>query len=72
MYVDFKNTTKDIVVVTTDNCKFYYKEGLIKSPYKNPIQVVKLQPGQEIKLSAQAELGTEEYQEFFCNISLLL
>ena len=70
MYVDFKNSTKDIAVVTTDDCKFYYKEGLIKSPYKNPVQIVKLQPGQEIKLSAKAELGTEEISSIFSATSV--
>tara|TARA_E500000178_G_scaffold348984_2_gene405057 strand:- start:716 stop:1705 length:990 start_codon:yes stop_codon:yes gene_type:complete len=65
MYVDFKNTTEEIVTVTTNDCKFYYKQGMIKSPYKNPVQIVKLQPGQEIKLSAKAELGTEEISEIF-------
>lgn len=70
MYVDFKNSTKDIAVVTTDDCKFYYKEGLIKSPYKNPVQIVKLQPGQEIKLSAKAELGTEEISSIYSATSV--
>ena len=70
MYVDFKNTTKDIVVVTTDDCKFYYKEGLIKSPYKNSIQIVKLQPEQEIKLSAKAVLGTEEISSIYSATSV--
>ena len=70
MYIDFKNTTKDIVVVTTDNCKFYYKEGLIKSPYKNPVQIVKLQPGQEIKMSAKADLGTEEISGIYAATSV--
>lgn len=70
MYVDFKNDTKDIVVVTTEHCKFYYKEGLIKSPYKNPVQIVKLQPGQEIKLSAKADLGTEEISSIYSATSV--
>ena len=70
MYVDFKNSTKDIAVVTTDDCKFYYKEGLIKSPYKNPVQIVKLQPGQEIKLSAKAGLGTEEISSIYSATSV--
>lgn len=60
MYLDFKNNTKEVKSVTTDDANFYYKEGQIKSPYYNPIQIVKLQPGQEIKLSAKADLGTEE------------
>ena len=69
MYLDFKNTESNIKTVTTDNAKFYYKEGMIKSPYKNPIQLVKLQPNQEIKLSAQAELGNEEISGIFSAVS---
>jgi DNA-directed RNA polymerase subunit L len=70
MYVDFKNTTKDIAAVTTEHCKFYYKEGVIKSPYKNPVQIVKLQPGQEIKLSVKADLGTEEISSIYSATSV--
>ena len=43
MYIDSKNDTKDILTVTTDDAKFYYKEGLIKTPYYNPIQLSFLQ-----------------------------
>jgi len=70
MYVDFKNATKEIVTVTTDNAKFYYKEGLVKSPYENPIQIVKLQPDQEIKMSAKADLGTEEISGIYSASSI--
>lgn len=69
MYIDFKNKTNEIIVVTTDNAKFYYKEGLIKSPYKNAIQIVKLQPGQEIKMSAKAELGEEQVSALYSAVS---
>lgn len=65
MYVDFKNNTQEVVTVTTNDCKFYYKQEMINSPYKNAVQIVKLQPGQEIKLSAKAELGNEELSEIF-------
>lgn len=70
MYVDFKNNTQDVVTVTTNDCKFYYKQEMIKSPYKNAVQIVKLQPGQEIKLSAKAELGNEELSEIFSATSV--
>ena len=50
MYVEYKNNSKEIYAVTTDDAEFHYQEGLIKSPYYNPIQLVKLQPGQEIKI----------------------
>lgn len=70
MYVNFVNSDKDIVAVTTENAEFHYKENLIKSPYKNPIQLVKLQPGQEIKLTAKANLGTEEISGIFSPINV--
>ena len=60
MYIDHKNNTNEIISVTSNHCKFYYKEGIIDSPYNNPIQILKLQPEQEIKMSVQADLGTEE------------
>ncbi len=70
MYIDSKNDTKDIITVTTDDAKFYYKEGLIKTPYYNPIQIVKLQPNQSIKFSAKAELGTEEMSGIYSATSI--
>ncbi len=69
MYLDFKNNSKEIITVTTDNAKFYYKEVLIDSPYYNPVQIVKLQPDQEIKLDARADLGTEEISGIFAATS---
>ena len=69
MYLDFKNNSKEIITVTTDNAKFYYKEVLIDSPYYNPVQIVKLQPDQEIKLDARADLGTEEMSGIFAATS---
>ena len=65
MYVEYKNNSKEIYAVTTDDAEFHYQEGLIKSPYYNPIQLVKLQPGQEIKIDARAKLGTEEISGIF-------
>lgn len=60
MYVDVQNKSNEIKVVTTNDCKFYYKEGMIDSPYKNAVQILKLQPNQEIKMSVQADIGKEE------------
>lgn len=65
MYVDFENKKNEIVHVTTDQCIFYYKEGMIKSPYYNPVQIVKLQPNQRIKLSAQANPGTNDISAIY-------
>lgn len=70
MYLDIKNTTNEIMTVTTNDCKFYYKEGMIKSPYHNLIQIVKLQPDQELKMSVQAELGKEEISGIFSATSV--
>jgi DNA-directed RNA polymerase alpha subunit len=52
MYVSYKNKTNNIYTVTTDDAKFYYEQKLIKSPYKYPVPLVKLQEGQEIIFSA--------------------
>jgi DNA-directed RNA polymerase subunit L len=70
MYIDSKNDTNDILTVTTNDAKFYYKEGLIDSPYYNPIQLVKLQPKDVIKFSAKAELGTEEISGIYSATSI--
>lgn len=65
MYVDINNTSNGIKVVTTDDCKFYYKEGMIESPYKRAVQIVKLQPNQELKMSVQADVGNEEVSSIY-------
>ena len=59
MYLDFKNDSKDIVTVSTNDCTFNYRGKKIKNPYSIPIPIVKLQANQEIKLSSISELGTE-------------
>lgn len=69
MYVDYENKKDEIVHVTTDDCSFYYKEGMIKSPYYNPIQLVKLQPKQKIKLSVQANPGTSDMSAIYSSVS---
>ena len=50
---------------TNEINKFYYDEKQIQSPYKNPIPIVKLQPGQEITFSAITKLGTEYEDAMF-------
>ncbi len=70
MYLDFENKKNEIVHVTTDDCIFYYKEGMIKTPYKNPVQIVKLQPNQKIKLSAQANPGTNDKSSIYSATSV--
>ena len=70
IYINYKNESKEIYTVTTNDAKFYYKEKLIDSPYKNPVQIVKLQPDQNIKLSTQTELGIEELSGIFAATSV--
>lgn len=65
MYVDHKSVSKSIVTVTTDHAKFYYNGENIQSPYKIPIPIVKLQPGQNINFSAITTLGTEKINSIY-------
>lgn len=60
MYIDVSNNTNIIKTVGTDDCKFYYKDKEIKSPYPINIPIIKLQEGQHIKLNAITELGIEK------------
>ena len=63
MYLDKQNNTNEIITVGTDDCKFYYMEKQIETPYRLPycgnIPIIKLQPKQKIKLSAITHLGIE-------------
>ena len=70
MYVDYHNKTQKIVSVTTDDVKFYYQGKEIKSPYPNPMVIVKLQPNQEIKLTAKSVLGEEAEDAKFSHVSI--
>uniref|UniRef100_A0A6C0J6X1 DNA-directed RNA polymerase RpoA/D/Rpb3-type domain-containing protein n=1 Tax=viral metagenome TaxID=1070528 RepID=A0A6C0J6X1_9ZZZZ len=70
MYLEYENTTDEIVNVGTDNCKFYLKEKQIDTPYLVNIPIVKLQPKQKIKLSTVTELGTEESSAIFSPVSI--
>ena len=69
LYVSYKNKSNEIYTVTTNDTKFYYKGEIINSPYHNHVQIVKLQPKQEIVLSAQAELGMEDLSGIFSAVS---
>jgi DNA-directed RNA polymerase subunit L len=59
MYVNHKNKTNNVIDVTSNDANFYYNEKKIISPYKVPFQIVKLQPGQELIMTAVTKLGTE-------------
>ena len=71
MYINYKNKTNEIISVTTSNAKFYYDEKQISSPYKNDCLLVKLQPDQEIALSAVTVLGTEKKDTIFSAVSIV-
>ena len=70
MYLNYKNESKGIVSVTTDDAKFYFAEKSIKTPYSNPVPIIKLQPGQEISLSAVSQLGIEKMSSIFSPVSI--
>jgi DNA-directed RNA polymerase subunit L len=70
MYINTKNKTNEIITVSTNDAKFYYDEKQIHSPYKVPIPIVKLQPGQEIAFSAITKIGTEEEDTMFTPVCI--
>ncbi len=70
MYVDYVNNTNEIVTVGTEDCKFYFAEKHIPSPYPINIPIIKLQPKQKIKLSAITELGIEEMNSIYSPVSI--
>jgi len=70
MYLEYHNQTTNIVTVGTNDCKFYFREKQIKTPYPVNIPIVKLQPDQKIKLSAITGLGIEEESSIFSPVSI--
>ena len=70
MYVSAKNTTHDIIWITTEHAKFYYNEKQIKTPYKTPIPIVKLQPDQEIIFSAVTKVSIADEHAMYCATSI--
>ena len=74
MYLDKINTTDEIITIGTDDCKFYFMEKQIDSPYKLPycgnIPLIKLQPTQKIKLSAITSLGIENENSIYAAVSI--
>jgi DNA-directed RNA polymerase subunit L len=71
LYLDKENKTKNIITVGTDDCKFYYKEKEIKSPYKINLPLIKLQDGQHIKMSAISDIGIEKMDAMYSPASVL-
>jgi len=70
MYLDYYNNTDEIITVGTDDCKFYYIEKQINSPYPKNIPIIKLQPKQKFKMSAITELGIEEINSIYSPVSI--
>ncbi len=57
MYVQYKNKSGKLEMVTTDNAKFYYDGKEIKSPYKKPILIIKLNNNEEFECTCNAQIG---------------
>jgi len=59
MSVNVKNTTNDVLNVTTNNefTKFYYKGQPILSPYVDDMLIIKLKPGEEFSCTATSSLN---------------
>jgi DNA-directed RNA polymerase subunit L len=59
MYVNIKNTTNEILNVTTDELytKFYYNAEIIESPYKQKLLIIKLKPGEEFRCTTISTLN---------------
>ena len=71
LYLDKENKTKNVITVGTDDCKFYYKEKEILSPYKINIPLIKLQDGQNIKMTAISSIGIEKMDAMYSPASVL-
>jgi len=70
MFLQYHNTTNGIISVTSDDAKFYYQGSEIKSPYINPIILIKLQPTQHINFSAKTRLSNEKEDAKFSPVSV--
>jgi DNA-directed RNA polymerase alpha subunit len=70
LYLEYHNMTNEIYSVTTNDAKFYYLGKEIKSPYPNPVIIIKLQPQQKIKLTANSVIGIEKEDGKFSCVSI--
>lgn len=70
MYVKYKNETTDIFTCTTEHAEFYLNDEKIKNPYTNHIEIISLQPNQEIDLTAKTELNIEENGAIYSPVSI--
>lgn len=55
--VQHNNTKTEILNVTTDMCEFFINEKKIKSPYKNPLLLLKLRYNEEIEFSVSSRMS---------------
>lgn len=72
IYIDKINTGIDIITVGTNDCSFYYQGKQIKNPYKVNIPIIKLQPKQEIKMTAITKLGIEKMNSIYSPVSVCM
>lgn len=59
MTINAHNTLNNIMNVTTDDpsVKFYYKSKIFESPYKRPLLIIKLKPGEQFICTAVSTLN---------------
>jgi DNA-directed RNA polymerase subunit L len=59
MSINVKNITNQVYNVTTndENAKFYYKGKITESPFKRPLLIIKLKPGEEFICTATTTLN---------------
>jgi len=71
MYVNYKNKSKNIVSVNTDDIKFYYDRKILISPYKNNIPITKLVTNKEIIFTAITTINTESVDTCYSAVSIV-
>jgi DNA-directed RNA polymerase subunit L len=72
MYLQYENKSKDdVITVTTDDAIFYVSEKKVKSPYSNPIPIIKLNPGEKISFSAITDLNIENISAVYSPVSVI-
>jgi len=64
MYINYKNKTGKLAMVTTDMAKFYLDGVEIKSPYKKPLLLLKLNNNEEFEATCQTQLGLNLEEEY--------
>jgi DNA-directed RNA polymerase alpha subunit len=64
MYINYKNKTGKLAMVTTDMAKFYLDGTEIKSPYKKPILLLKLNNDEEFECTCQSQLGVNLEEQY--------